>query len=98
MFFGISSTNKLISFAIKESLYNSLIVPNVISFFVLLILVTCGLSVVGQIGDLSASAIKRYAVIKDYSDLIPGHGGMVDRVDSVIFIAPFTYLFFILIF
>ena len=40
MFFGISSTNKLISFAIKESLYNSLIVPNVISFFVLLILVT----------------------------------------------------------
>lgn len=56
------------------------------------------LSLVGQIGDLSASAIKRYAGIKDYSDLIPGHGGMVDRVDSVIFIAPFTYLFFILIF
>ena len=56
------------------------------------------LSIVGQIGDLSASAIKRYAGIKDYSDLIPGHGGMVDRVDSVIFIAPFTYLLFILMF
>ena len=55
------------------------------------------LSIVGQIGDLSASAIKRYAGIKDYSDLIPGHGGMVDRVDSVIFIAPFTYLLFIMI-
>lgn len=55
------------------------------------------LSIVGQIGDLSASAIKRYAGIKDYSDLIPGHGGMVDRVDSVIFIAPFTYLLFMMI-
>lgn len=56
------------------------------------------LSIVGQIGDLSASAIKRYAGIKDYSDLIPGHGGMVDRVDSVIFIAPFTYLLFMMMF
>ncbi len=56
------------------------------------------LSVIGQVGDLSASVIKRYAGIKDYSDLIPGHGGMVDRTDSVIFIAPFTYLLFILIF
>ncbi len=56
------------------------------------------LSILGQIGDLSASAIKRYAGIKDYSDLIPGHGGMVDRTDSVIFIAPFTYLFFIILF
>lgn len=56
------------------------------------------LSIIGQIGDLSASAIKRYAGVKDFSDLIPGHGGMVDRVDSVIFIAPFTYLLFIMIF
>lgn len=54
------------------------------------------LSIIAQIGDLSASAIKRYANIKDYSDLIPGHGGMVDRVDSVIFVAPFTYLFLIM--
>lgn len=56
------------------------------------------LSIIGQIGDLSASVIKRYAGIKDYSDLIPGHGGMVDRTDSVIFIAPFTYLFLLLLF
>ena len=39
-----------------------------------------------------------YAGIKDYSDLIPGHGGMVDRTDSVIFIAPFAYLLFTLMF
>ncbi len=55
------------------------------------------LSIIGQIGDLSASCIKRHVGIKDYSDLIPGHGGMVDRLDSVIFIAPFAYTFLMLI-
>ena len=49
------------------------------------------LAILGQIGDFSASAIKRYVGIKDYSNLIPGHGGMIDRIDSVIFAAPFAY-------
>lgn len=49
------------------------------------------LSIIGQIGDLSASSIKRYVGIKDFSELIPGHGGMLDRIDSVLFIAPFAY-------
>lgn len=50
------------------------------------------LSIIGQIGDFAASTIKRYAEIKDYSNLIPGHGGMLDRIDSLMFIAPFAYI------
>lgn len=50
------------------------------------------LSIIGQIGDFSASSIKRYVDIKDFSNLLPGHGGMLDRIDSLIFIAPFAYL------
>ena len=55
-------------------------------------------SVVSQIGDMAASAIKRNKGIKDYGTLIPGHGGILDRFDSVIFIAPIVYwLLFIFI-
>ena len=50
------------------------------------------LSIISQIGDFAASSIKRYVEIKDYGNLIPGHGGMLDRIDSIMFIAPFAYM------
>ena len=48
-------------------------------------------SIVAQFGDLFASSIKRYVGIKDYGKLIPGHGGILDRFDSVILVSPFVY-------
>lgn len=48
-------------------------------------------SVISQLGDLAASAIKRDHAIKDYGTLIPGHGGILDRFDSIIFTAPIVY-------
>lgn len=58
--------------------------------------VACALScaigaVISQVGDLAASAIKRNHQIKDYGHLIPGHGGILDRFDSMIFTAPAIY-------
>ena len=52
----------------------------------------CGIAaVISQVGDLAASAIKRNHQIKDYGHLIPGHGGVLDRFDSMIFTAPAIY-------
>ena len=54
-------------------------------------------ALISMVGDLAASAIKRDKGIKDYGDLIPGHGGILDRFDSVIFTAPVIYFLSILL-
>ncbi len=51
-------------------------------------------SVIAQIGDFTASSIKRFCEIKDYGNIMPGHGGVLDRFDSILFIAPFIYVIF----
>lgn len=62
--------------------------------YVYIAIITIILSIIGQIGDFAASSIKRYVNVKDYSNLIPGHGGMLDRIDSLMFLAPFAYVLF----
>ena len=54
-------------------------------------------AIVSQLGDLSASAYKRKMDIKDYGKLIPGHGGIMDRFDSVLYTAPIIYYYCILV-
>ena len=60
------------------------------------ILIAFVISIMGQLGDLAESAFKRFADIKDSGNIIPGHGGILDRFDSTIFTAPILY--YILIF
>jgi len=59
-----------------------------------LLAVSFSAAVIGQLGDLAESALKRSSGVKDSSSLLPGHGGMLDRLDSVLFAAPVYFWFF----
>lgn len=59
---------------------------------VLMTFIGAVMSVIAQIGDFSASAIKRHCKIKDFGKIMPGHGGVLDRFDSIIMIIPFVYI------
>lgn len=58
--------------------------------------ILCG--IVSQIGDWAASAVKRSVNIKDYGNIMPGHGGVLDRLDSILFVAPAVYFYISLFF
>ncbi len=66
------------------------VIENVNTIYLCLITGIVG-SILSQIGDLAASAIKRHVGIKDYGNIIPGHGGILDRFDSVLLTAPVVY-------
>ena len=74
------------------STYYHIIIDGSLSY-VNLILITMVLSLIGQVGDLVFSSIKRYYKQKDFSNIIPGHGGVLDRLDSIIFVALAFILF-----
>ena len=61
-----------------------------VSLYVVIALLACVAAVLGIYGDLFASVVKRQCGIKDYGTIFPGHGGILDRFDSVMFIAPFV--------
>ena len=75
----------LLGTIIASTFYLTVINPSANLIYVTLI--TLLLSIVGQIGDLFFSSIKRNYKVKDFSNLIPGHGGILDRFDSVIFVS-----------
>ncbi len=75
-------------YAVAIKLFNPDVDIDIILYFAIVCFVC---SIFSQFGDLAASAIKRYTNIKDFGNLIPGHGGILDRFDSLLFTAPGVY-------
>ncbi|HWJ03777.1 MAG TPA: phosphatidate cytidylyltransferase [Verrucomicrobiae bacterium] len=71
------------------------LVPNNAFTTTKLVLLGIAVAITGQMGDLAESAIKRFAGVKDSGKLIPGHGGVLDRFDSVLFTIPTVYYIFL---
>jgi len=96
------SPNKTISGSIGSFIFSLLLIPffyksqidqNLLS----ILLITIIISLTSQLGDLFISLLKRKAKVKDTSDLLPGHGGVLDRIDGIVFTIPLGIFLFIII-
>ena len=67
-------------------------IENIQPHYVMIAIIGAFISVISQLGDLAASAIKRDFGIKDYGNIFPGHGGILDRFDSILAVAPFLFI------
>ena len=96
------SPNKTISGSIGSLILSLLLIPfnyeslfneNLPNIFIITIII----SIISQLGDLFISFLKRKAQVKDTSDILPGHGGILDRIDGIIFAIPVGMFLFIII-
>jgi phosphatidate cytidylyltransferase len=96
------SPNKTISGSIGSFIFSILLIPfffkvQIDQNLINILLITIIISLTSQLGDLFISLLKRKAKVKDTSDLLPGHGGVLDRIDGIIFAIPLgIYLFMII--
>src|SRR6056300_344618 len=96
------SPNKTISGSIGSFMFSTLLIPffykgQIDQTLVNLFSITIIISLTSQLGDLFISLLKRKAKVKDTSDLLPGHGGVLDRIDGIIFAIPLGIFLFIII-
>ena len=93
------SPNKTIAGSIGSFFFSIMLIPFFMSLnseysIPYMIVITLLISIISQLGDLFISFLKRKAKVKDTSDLLPGHGGVLDRVDGIIFAIPLGFLLF----
>ena len=93
------SPNKTIAGSIGSFFFSIMLIPFFMSLnseysFPYMIVITLLISIISQLGDLFISFLKRKAKVKDTSDLLPGHGGVLDRMDGIIFAIPLGFLLF----
>jgi len=96
------SPNKTISGSIGSLIFSILLIPffyngEIDQSLPNILLITIIISLTSQLGDLFISLLKRKAKVKDTSDLLPGHGGVLDRIDGIIFAIPLGIFLFIIL-
>ena len=95
------SPNKTISGSIGSFIFSLSLMPIFLNqlqdySLLIIILITISISLISQLGDLFISFLKRKTKIKNTGDILPGHGGLLDRVDGIIFALPFGFLLFLI--